>query len=67
VAAALTPGHAPGRLGPGRRRSANCPEIIAVQYKASRLLRYLSPEQLILAQVIAATEEPVEGFLPAVR
>jgi hypothetical protein len=33
-----------------------CPEIIAAQHRASRLLRYLTPQQLILAHLTAARE-----------
>jgi hypothetical protein len=33
-----------------------CPEIIAAQHRASRLLRRLTPQQLILAQLLAVSE-----------
>jgi hypothetical protein len=35
---------------------AACPEIIAARRRASRLLRRLAPQQLMLAHLIAATE-----------
>jgi|SRR5450631_183407 hypothetical protein len=35
---------------------AGCPEVIAAQHRASRLLRRLTPQQLILAHLTAASE-----------
>jgi hypothetical protein len=46
--------HSGGR--PQHPDASACPEIIAARYRASRRLRRLTPQQLILAHLLAVSE-----------